>query len=95
MNDTQLFLAIGVPSFLVLIGILLNLVGSSRIETRLDGRIDRAENGIGSRLDRIENRLTPIENRLTTIEGDLRRFYQILGEHTAKIENLEKKTDRT
>jgi hypothetical protein len=61
MTDTQLFLAIGIPSVMVLLGILLNLVGNNRIE-----------------------------NRLGMIEGDLRRFYQLLGEHSAKIENLEK-----
>lgn len=28
--------------------------------------------------------------RLISIEGDLRRFYQILGEHGARLDNLEK-----
>jgi hypothetical protein len=35
MNNTQLFLIIGVPSFLVLVGILLDQLGQSRVETRL------------------------------------------------------------
>ncbi len=46
----------------VLVGILLNALGVSRVESRLQ-----------------------------VIEGDLRRFYQMLGEHSAKIDNLEKK----
>jgi hypothetical protein len=66
MTDTQLWLAIGIPTVTVLMGILLNVTGLNRVESR-------------------------IETRLLAIEGDLRRFYQILGEHSAKIENLEKK----
>ena len=66
MTDTQLWLAIGIPTVTVLMGILLNVTGLNRVESR-------------------------IETRLLAIEGDLRRFYQIHGEHSAKIENLEKK----
>lgn len=66
MTDTQLWPAICIPTVTVLMGILLNVTGLSRLESR-------------------------IEARLLVIEGDLRRFYQILGEHSAKIDNLEKK----
>jgi hypothetical protein len=69
MTDTQLWLAIGVPTIAVLLGILLNVTGLNRLETRID-------------------------TRLLVIEGDLRRFYQILGEHSAKVENLEKRVDK-
>jgi hypothetical protein len=62
MTNEQLWLAIGIPTVTVLIGILLNQLGLNRME-----------------------------NRLQVIEGDLRRFWQILGEHSAKIENLERK----
>lgn len=61
MTDVQLWLAVGVPSFLVLVGILLNQLGQSRVETRL-----------------------------LNIEGDLRRFYPLIGEHSGKIEMIEK-----
>jgi hypothetical protein len=62
MSDTQLWIAVGIPTVTVLVGILLNALGVSRVESRLQ-----------------------------VIEGDLRGFYQMLGEHSAKIENLEKK----
>lgn len=62
MTDTQLWLAVGIPTVVVLVGILLNQLGIGRVETRLN-----------------------------IIEGDLRRFFQIMGEHSAKIDNLEKK----
>ena len=62
MTNIQLWLAIGIPTVAVLIGILLNQVSFSRIE-----------------------------GRLTVIEADLRRFFQILGEHGKSIEITEKK----
>ena len=62
MSDTQLWIAVEIPTVTVLVGILLNALGVSRVESRLQ-----------------------------VIEGDLRRLYQMLGEHSAKIDNLEKK----
>jgi len=35
MTDSQLWMAIGIPTVTVLLGILLNQLGSSRIESRL------------------------------------------------------------
>jgi hypothetical protein len=35
MTNTQLYLAMGVPSVLVLLGVLLNQIGQARLETRL------------------------------------------------------------
>ena len=72
MTNEQLWLAIGVPTVAVLIGILLNQLGQSRTDAG-------------------QNRL---ENRLQVIEGDLRRFWQILGEHSARLDNVEKAIDR-
>jgi len=80
MTNTQLWLAIGVPSFLILVGILLNQSAISSL---------RAE--ILSRFAGVEAHFTGIENRLIVIEGDLRRFYQLIGEHSGKIESLERK----
>ncbi len=65
MTNAQLWLAIGIPTVTVLVGILLNQLGLNRME-----------------------------NRLQVIEGDLRRFWQILGEHSARLDNIEKSIDR-
>ncbi len=58
----QLFIAAGLPTLTVLVGILLSQRSSDRLE-----------------------------NRLMRIEADLREFYRTLGQHDAKIENLEKR----
>jgi hypothetical protein len=62
MNNVQLFIAAGLPTLTVLVGILLSQRSSDRLETRL-----------------------------MRIEADLREFYRTLGQHDAKIENLEKR----
>jgi hypothetical protein len=46
--------------------------------------LDKLENRVDSRFDRLEK-------RMDTMQADLARFYQILGEHTGKIEILQKK----
>jgi len=63
MNNVQLYLAMGVPTLAVLVGILLSQRSSDRLERRLE-----------------------------RIEADLREFYRTLGQHDAKIENLEKRS---
>jgi len=50
MNSAQFYFAMGLPSFMVLIGILLNQLSMDRLEKSLNARMDRIE----SRLDRIE-----------------------------------------
>jgi hypothetical protein len=64
MTNTQMFLAIGIPSFLVLVGILLNQLGQNRVENWLgviegdlrqfyaQGRHDKAIEIIEKKLDK-------------------------------------------
>jgi hypothetical protein len=74
MTDQQLYLSSGLPSVLVLAGILVN-VGyfvaiSGRIqalETRLDGRI----NSLVTKFDLLIGKVFELDNRLTRIEVKL------------------------
>jgi hypothetical protein len=72
MNNVQLYIAVGLPTVMVLVGIFLNQRSFDRLESSLGGRMDRLE----ARLDRIE--------------ADLREFYRTLGQHDARLDNLEK-----
>jgi hypothetical protein len=45
---------------------------------------DRLESSLGGRMDRLEA-------RLDRIEADLREFYRTLGQHDARLDNLEKR----
>jgi hypothetical protein len=59
------------------LAILFGILFNQRGLDKLEGRVD-------SRFDRLEK-------RMGTMQADLSRFYQILGEHTGKIELLQKK----
>jgi chromosome segregation ATPase len=75
MNNVQFYLGMGVPTLAVLLGILL----IQRSLERLDGRMDS-----------LERRMDRLEARLDRIEADLREFYRTLGQHDARLDNLEK-----
>jgi hypothetical protein len=63
MNDTQLYLAIGLPVFAVLMGSLGNVLQVNTINARLTS----LEGTINARLTSIENRFTSLEARFDTI----------------------------
>ena len=77
MNDLQLFIAAGLPTITVLIGILLNQRSVAGLERRMGG---------------FERRMDRIEARLDRIEADLREFYRVLGMHDARLDNIEKRS---
>jgi hypothetical protein len=81
MNNVQLYLALGLPTLTVLVGIFLN-----------QRSFDRLESSLGGRMGRIEARLDHIESRLDRIEADLREFYRTLGQHDARLDNLERRS---
>jgi hypothetical protein len=57
-------LTIGIPVFVILLGILLNQRGLDKLEARLDGRI----NGLIARLDRMQAELSV---RLHRMQADI------------------------
>ena len=60
------------------LAILFGILYNQRGLDRLEGRVD-------SGFDRLEK-------RMDTMQADLSRFYQILGEHSGKIEMMQKKS---
>jgi hypothetical protein len=75
MHDT---ITVGVPVLVILLGILLNQRGLER----LDLRIDKLEG-------KMESRFVHMEGRIDRVQADMAQFYRILGEHGAKIENMQ------
>ena len=63
MNDAQLYLAIGLPSFVALVGILVN-VGYF---VALNGRMTRVED----KLDVLTGKIAEVDNRVVRIEDKL------------------------
>ena len=63
MNDAQLYLAIGLPSFVALVGILVN-VGYF---VTLNGRMTRVED----KIDSLTGKVAEVDNRVVRIEDKL------------------------
>ena len=75
MNETQIYLALSIPSFVALVGILVNVA----FFVHLGNRIDRVEGRLDSRIDRLEGKfdlligkVIEIDNRLTRVEERLK-----------------------
>ena len=68
MSDQQLYFAIGVPCFVVLLGTLTNLLvvfwQAREFEKRLDARIDYSDR----RVESLDKRLARIERSLEIIQ---------------------------
>ena len=79
-------ITVGVPVLAILLGLLLNQRGLERLDLRidkLDMRIDKLD-------AKMESRFVHMEGRIDRIQADMSQFYRILGEHGAKIENIQK-----
>ncbi len=51
-------------------------------------------NRIGSVEASLGARISHVETRLTSIEGDLRKFYQFVGEHSSSLESHGARLDK-
>ena len=67
---------VGVPLIAILAGTLFNNQALTRLETRLDGR-----------LDRMQNEITSLRSEM---HREFEQFYRTLGQHDVRIDNLEK-----
>lgn len=77
MPQTQLLLAVLIPTLTVLFGILLNKSDYSKLETRLgnmESRLDARMNGLKSRFHAdmvmVIGKLTELEVRVARLEGE-------------------------
>ncbi len=81
MTDVRLYLAVGIPTVAVLIGILTNVIQwnalnarfnsvetrISTLETRIDGRF----NNLDIKFDTLTGKVIDVDNRVTRIEAKL------------------------
>lgn len=77
MTNLQLLLSIGIPTFFVALGILLNHREVANLKVDMKERFDRTD----ARLDRIEV-------RLDRIDGDLRNFHGTDKELEGRINEI-------
>jgi hypothetical protein len=89
MNDTQLYLAIGIPSLLV----ILNIYQSNRLGDKVDrlfgdssSKTDRAAGELSSKIDRVSGELS---SKIDRVSGELSaKIERVAAELSAKIERL-------
>jgi hypothetical protein len=77
MTDVQLYMTIGIPSFVALVGILVNVsyfvvlnARVSQLEIRLDTRIS----GVETKLELLTGKVIEVDNRLTRVEEQLKHL---------------------
>jgi hypothetical protein len=81
MTDVQLYLAVGIPTFAVLVGILTNIVHHSAVNARfnavdtrisnLETRVDARFNNLDLKFDTLTGKVIDLDNRVTRIEAKL------------------------
>ena len=91
MSNLQLYFAIGVPTFTVLVGIVVGLFQSNHALNQIGGRFTTIE----SRFNSLENRMSSLENRLdsrmSVIEGDMKTLVRIIGDLDVRLARLEER----
>ena len=103
MNNTQLYLTIGIPSFValfswvtVILAWLSNRSDINRINDKLDkqgdalwGGIDKIGDGLRSEMRELRAEMS---RRFDAVDAELRYFHGSIGKLDARVEALEKRT---
>ncbi len=77
MSNVQFYLTIGIPTLAVLIGILMNAVHFSSINSRFNSQdarfnsIDARFNNLEVKFDTLIGKVIDVDNRVTRIEAKL------------------------
>ncbi len=87
MTNMQLYFAIGVPTFSVLVGIVIGIFQQVHTLNQFNLRFTSLE----GRMTSIENR---IDSRMSVIEADIKTLVRIIGDMDTRIARLEERTSR-
>ena len=88
MTDLQLYLAIGIPTFAILVGILMNAVQYSGLNARfsgMDSRMSSVETRISSLETRLDARFNNLEVKFDTLTGKVIDVYNRVTRIEAKL----------
>jgi hypothetical protein len=92
VNDAQLYMAVGVPTIAVQVGVLINAMQFNAQFSTLNSRLGALENHVSNFEGRVENRLSNLEakvnDRLELIIGKLIDLDNRLTRVKDRIEHL-------
>ena len=74
MTELQVYIAVGMPTFAVLVGILVNLVQLGNTNARIssfEARVDARFNNLDVKFDTLTGKVVDVDNRVTRIEAKL------------------------
>jgi hypothetical protein len=87
MTNVQLYFAIGVPTFTILVSLVIGIF-----------QLNHAVNQINARFTTLENLVTGLETRLdarmAVIEADIKTVVRISGDLDTRLAHLEERTAR-
>jgi hypothetical protein len=87
MTNMQLYFAIGVPTFTVLLGIVIGLFQSNHVLNQLNLRFTSLEN----RFTSLEGRF---ESRMSIIESDMKTLVKVTNDLDVRLARVEERLAR-
>jgi peptidoglycan hydrolase CwlO-like protein len=86
MNNIQLYLSIGVPTFAVLLAWLSNKSDIKDSEKRLTSKIEGVESRLESKIDKVDSRIDTLRSEMNGLRKEIYEALIPLHERTAKLE---------
>jgi hypothetical protein len=87
MNNVQLYFAIGIPTFSILVGIVIGIFQSNHVLNQLNLRFTSLESNI-------HGRFTILEGRINLLESDIKTIVRVTNELDVRLARLEERTAR-
>jgi hypothetical protein len=87
MNNVQLYFAIGVPTFTVLVGIVIGIFQSNHVLNQLNLRFTSLESAINTRFG-------SLEGRMLMLEGDMKTLVRASNDLDGRFARLEERLAR-
>lgn len=85
MNNVQLYFAIGIPTFTVLVSLVIGIFQLNHVVNQINLRFTGLEN----RMSSLESRL---DSRMSVIESDIKTIVRIIGDLDVRLARLEERT---
>jgi len=87
MSNIQPYFAIGVPTFTVLLGIVIGLIQSNHVLNQLDLRFTSLENSMNTRF-------SILEGRMNLFDQDLKTLVRVSKDLDVRLARLEERLAR-